>query len=173
MADLSDQTTDVNIWNDAKTKAVGVETDSLGKNRLLTEGTVTIANNESPTKYQLKTDYDAVGDLLTSAADVVLFSYIGDGTLNFVAVTNATSSNYEVAIEIDGTERLRITMNNLGSVLGLISGSTPFWTETANKAFRFRPYEGVGFTTGFRILAKATGSNTTVTHFTMFKERVE
>jgi hypothetical protein len=173
VADLGDQTTDATIWSEDRTKSVDVMTDTLGKNRLLTEGTVTIANNESPTKYQLKTDYDATGDTITSAADAVLFSYTGDGTLNFVAVTNATSSNYEIAIEIDGTERLRITMNNLGSVLGLISGSTPFWTETANKAFRFRPYEGVGFTTGFRILAKATGANTTVTHFTMFKERVE
>jgi hypothetical protein len=172
MADLTDKTGDISIWDEAKTKAVDVITDDLGKNRLQTEGTVTIANNESPTKYQLKTDYDAVGDLLTSASDTVLYSYTGDGTLNFVSVSNANSSNYEIAIEIDGTVRIRINMNDLGSVLGLVGGSTPFWCETANKNFRFRPYEGVGFTSGFRVLARATGANTTVTHMTMFKERV-
>jgi len=141
--------------------------------RLAVDSSATIVNNESPTKYQLKTDYDTTGDLLTSAADVVLYSYTGDGVLDFVGVSNATTSNYEVAIEVDGTERIRINMSNLGSVLSLTSGDVPMWAETANKNFRYRPFEPIGFSTGFRILARATGANTTVTHITMFRERIE
>jgi len=170
MADQNDLTINTTLYDEAGNPVDVVLDGSIY--RLAVDATATIENNESPTKYQLKTDFDAAGDLLTSSADVVLYSYTGDGVLTFIGVSNATTSNYEVAIEIDGTERFRITMSDLGSALGLTSGNTPIWTETANKNFRFRPYESVGFSTGFRVLARATGANTTVTHVTMFKERI-
>jgi len=174
MADINDYSKDVSLHsasdNTQKIDMVYDSTDMIY--RVPVDANATIVNNESPTRYQLKTNYDATGDTLTSASDTVLDSYTGDGVLTFVAVTNPTTSNYEVAIEIDGTERIRITMGDLGSSLALTSGTTPIWTETANKNFRYRPYEAIGFTTGFRVLAKATGANTTVTHMVMYKERI-
>ena len=172
MADINDRTQNVSLHDEVSDSAVTTTVDG-SKLRLDVNASATITNNESPTKYQLKTDYDATGDTITSASDSVLYSYTGDGVLTFVGVSYATTSNYEVTIEVDGTERIRIKMSDLGSALSLASGSTPVWTETANKNFRFRPFEAVGFSTGFRILAKATGANTTVTHIVMFKERID
>ncbi len=174
MADISNPTQNVTLFggdNPALAKAITSTTDG-SKERLDVDSYATIVNNESPTRYQLKTDYDATGDLLTSAADVELFSYTGDGVIDLICVSNSVSSNYLVAIEIDGTERIRITMNDLGSNLALTSGTTSFWTETANKNFRYHPNSEVGFSTGFRVLARATGANTTVTHFVAYRERI-
>ena len=171
MSDSLNITPNVTLYDDAGNPVNVILDGSIY--RVAVDASATIVNNESPTKYQLKTDYDATGDLLTSAADVVLYSYTGDGVLDFVGISNATTSNYLVAIEIDGTERIRINMGDLGSVLSLTSGDVPMWTETANKNFRYRPFDPIGFSTGFRVLARATGANTTVTHLTMFKERIE
>jgi len=173
LSDIRNPTTNVSLYggdNESDlSKAVTVTT--VGAKTYL-DIAATIVNNESPTRYQLKTDYDATGDLLTSAADVVLYSFTGNGVIDYVGVSNATTSNYLIAIEIDGTERIRINMSDLGSVLGMTSGSTPFWTETANKLFRYNPTSEVGFATSFRILARATGANTTVTHFVAYRERI-
>ena len=139
--------------------------------RLQIEGEVNITDSESATKYQLRSDHDVIGDTVTSAADVVLYSVSGiSGVLDFV-VCAGSSSGYIIAIEIDGTERLRISMSDL-SDLGLANATNvDIWAETANKNFRFRPTD-VGFTTGFRILARATGANVNVKHLVFYKERV-
>ena len=168
MADRANRQAEVTAFGPGNKQ---ITSTTSGSKELLDVSAI-ITNNESPTKYQLKTDYDATGDTITSASDTTLYTFSGSGVLNFIGVSNATTSNYEVAIFVDGTERFRITMGDLGSVLGLTSGSTPMWCETANKNFRFRPYEGIGFTTSFTVKARATGSNTTVTHITMFKEKV-
>ena len=132
---------------------------------------ITISDSESATKYQLRSDYDAAGDTLNTSTDTVLFSFSGaSGVLDFVACVGSNSS-YEIAIEIDGTERLRISMSDLGS-LGLSNATNvDVWAETANKNFRFRPTQ-VGFTTGFRILAKAKIGTPTVKHLALYRERL-
>ena len=173
MADINDPTINVNIWDDAKTKSVDVLNDG-SYNRLAVDAAATIVNNESPTRYQLKSDIDyTTGSSLVTGSDTTIATYTGDGVLSFIAITNPTTSNYEVAIEVDGTERLRITMSGLGSTLGL-TGSTnePIWTQTANKQFRYHPTPELGFTTSFSILARATVGSTTVYHAVLYKERV-
>jgi hypothetical protein len=173
MADLSDQSTDVSLHS-ASDNTQKIEMILDGSiYRLPVDANATIVNNESPTRYQLKTDYDAsTGSSLVTGSDTTLYTYSGDGTLSAVAVTNPNTSNYEVVIDIDGTERLRITMSDIGSTLGLTDGAFPIWATNANKQFRFHPTPELGFTTGFTIKARATTGSTTVYHFVMFKERV-
>ena len=164
MADLSDQTQNVNIWDDAKTKSVTVS--SVGAKNLLD-----VNASSDPTQYVLESDYDATGDVVTSAADATLFSFSGAGVIDFVAITCATSSNWEAIIIVDGDEKFRSTMTNLGSVLGLTGGNgEPIWVQTANKQFRWSPQGNAGFTSGFAIKARAIGANVTLTHITLFRE---
>lgn len=133
----------------------------------------TVSGDESPTKYQLLSDIEyTTATTVTTAADVTLFTYSGVGVLTFIAVTNATSSNYEVAVFVDGTERLRTTMTGLGSTLGLTDGSTPIWVQTANKQFRYHPTPEIGFTTSFSIKAKATVGSQDLYHMILYKEKV-
>lgn len=175
MADQNDPTQNVAIWDNAKSKAVTVTTDGA-KERLdcnIDGSTVTVSDSESATKYQLQTEFDAVGDLLNQATDTVLYAVTGEtGTLDFVAITGS-NANFEVTIEIDGTERIRITMAEVGSIGLSNATNVPLWSETALKNFRYSPNLPVGYTTGFRILAKSVSAqNPTVTHLTMYRQRV-
>ncbi|MBW1672066.1 MAG: hypothetical protein JRJ45_00220 [Deltaproteobacteria bacterium] len=134
--------------------------------------TVIVSDSESATKYQMKTDFDAVGDLLNVTTDTVLHSETGTGTLDFVAITGSNAS-FEITIEVDGVERIRITMAELAAIGLSNATNVPFWAETANKNFRYSPNIPVGYTTGFRILAKASGTPLpTVKHLTLFRERI-
>jgi len=176
MADIDDLTQNVTIWDNAKGKNVTVSTDGA-KERLdcnIDGSTVVVSDSESATKYQMKTDFHAAADAdaLNTSTDVVLTSVTGTGTLDFVAIAGSTS-NYEIAIEVDGTERIRITMAEL-SQIGLSNATNvPFWAETANKNFRYSPNIPVGYTTGWRILAKATTTPTpSVTHLALYRERI-
>jgi len=173
MSDLGDQTLNVNIANDGNTKLVTVTTVSAKEalDTYVAGGSLNITSDDSPTKYQLRTDFDTVGDLVTSAADVILYTFTGAGVIDFIA-TSCISSGYEIALFIDGTERFRMTMNELGSDIGLTGGNVPIWVETANKNFRYSPVEGIGFKTSFDVKAKATGANVTVKHLTMYREQV-
>lgn len=168
MADINDRTTNVNIMNDAATKTVSLMTDGslerLAVNAL-------ISNNESPTKYQLRADYDATGDSV-GGTDVVLYTFTGAGVIDFIGVTNAVSSNYEVALFIDGTERFRISMSDLGTNLGLTAAGVPIWADTANKNFRYVPPTEIGFTTSFQVKARSTTGTQTLKHITMIREKV-
>jgi len=155
------------------TKIVTVIQDAIDPTiyRLHMAGDVTITDSESATKYQLRSDYDVTGDILNTSTDVVLLAISGfSGVLDFVACVGNNSS-YIIAIEIDGTERIRISMPDLGT-LGLGNATNvDIWAETANKNFRFRP-TNVGFTTGFRILARATTGTPTVKHLCLYRERI-
>ena len=175
MADLNDLTQNVNIWDDSKTKSVTVTTDGV-KERLdcnIDGSEVIVSDSESATKYQLQTDFDAVGDLLNQATDTVLYAVTGEtGTLDFVAITGS-NANFEVTLEIDGIERIRITMAEVGSIGLSNATNVPLWAETALKNFRYSPNLPVGYTTGFRILAKSVSAqNPTVTHLTMYRQRI-
>jgi hypothetical protein len=84
------------------------------------------------------------------------------GKIDFIAIAGS-SSNYEVAIKVDGSEILRINMGNLGSDIGLANATNvPIWAETANKNFRYSPKQGVDFTDSYQVLAKATTGTPTV-----------
>lgn len=169
MADLNDPTKNVTIWNNAKSKNVSTITDGAIE-RLAVDANATIVDNESPTRYQLKSDFDATGVTLNTSTDDVLFSYVGDGVIDFIAVAGSTAS-YEVTIEIDSVERIRITMAELASIGLSNATNVDMWAETANKNFRYSP-EQVGFTTGFRVLAKATGTPLAlVKHLVLYRER--
>jgi len=153
MADLNDLTQNVNIWDDAKTKAVSVITDGLVE-RLAVDAT--ISADESPTKYQIRQDFDTGGTQLINGVDSSLFVFTGTGLLDFVGISGSTS-NYLAVIKIDGVEQIRISMSDLGS-LGLSNATNlPTWADTANKNYRFRPYIGSGFGTSFEILAEGDG----------------
>ena len=159
---------------DSDNKLITVTTDGV-KERLdcnMDGSEVIISDSESATKYQMQTDFDAVGTLLNTTTDEVLFSDTGTGTLDFVAISGSTSG-FEIAIEVDGTERIRITMAELASI-GLSNAvNVPFWAETANKNFRYSPNIPVGYTASFRILAKATGAPlATVDHLILYRERI-
>jgi len=169
MGDITDKTLDINIWNDEYTKKVSVITDGSIE-RLAIDGTIT--SDDSPTKYQLKTDFDATGDTLGTGADTTLSTFTGAGVLDFIAVTAPTSSNFLVALVVDGVERFRINMAELGTDLGLTAGTTPMWTETANKAFRFYPQDPMGFTMGFSVIGRSTVGSVLVKHITMYREKV-
>ena len=175
MADINDLTQNVNLWNDDKSKSVTVTTDGA-KERLdcnIDGSSIIVSDSESATKYQMRTDFDAVGDILNVSTDVVLHEVTGQsGTLDFVAVTG-TNSNFEIAVEVDGTERIRISMTELGAIGLANATNVPFWAEVALKNFRYSPNIPVGYITGFRILALATKSPLpTVTHLTLYRERV-
>jgi len=174
MADDNNVTDNASIWDELGDRAVTVTTDGA-KERLdcnMDGSEVIISDSESATKYQMKTDFDAVGDLLNVTTDTVLHSVTGTGTLDFVAVTGS-NANFEITIEVDGVERIRITMAEL-SAIGLSNATNvPFWAETANKNFRYSPNIPVGYTASFRILAKSTGSPiATVKHLTLYRERI-
>src|SRR5210317_1494399 len=143
MADINDPTQNVNIWDDDKTKAVSVITDGATE-RLAVDSQVT--NNVSIKIYQPKAITDFTGVTLNTSTDVTLGTFTGRGLLNFIATTCGTS-NYEIALEVDGVEEFRATMANIGTDLGLANGTNvPIWVETAQKNFRFHPNDPWGFT---------------------------
>jgi hypothetical protein len=157
MADLTDRSTDVSIHNEATDAAVTTTTDG-SKERL----DVSLGEDS---EFQLQAftpefHYSTAATALNTSTDTSLYSESGRGKIDFVAVVGS-NSNYEIVIEVDTVEILRITMADLGSSLGLANATNvPLWVETANKNFRFSPKQGVDFVTSFEVLAKATGTPT-------------
>jgi len=172
MADINDLTQNVSIYPEGSSSPITSTTDGA-KERLDVNvaGSVAIDYDESPTKYQLKTNYNATGTSVASSPDTTLYTYSGAGVIDLVAVNSTTSSGWGIDIEIDGTSRLRITMSQLGSDLGLTSVGFDVVAETANKQFRWHPQQ-IGFTTSFTVKAYATGSTVTLNHLIMFRERI-
>lgn len=174
MADINDQSYDASLHSASdNTQQIEMVYDSIaGIYRVPTNvtGSVSIDYDESPTRYQLKTNYNATGTSVTTT-DTSLFTYSGAGVIDLVAVNSTTSSSWGIVINIDSTERLRITMGDLGSNLGLTNSDFVIVAETANKQFRWRP-EQIGFTTSFTIEAYATTGTVTLNHMIMFRERV-
>lgn len=161
MADLAG-TGDVTIKNDDGTKIVSVITDGSVE-RLAVD-----SRDRPATYYQLKTSIGTTGTSV-STTDVTLYTYTGAGVIDFISVSDATSSAYEVAIFIDGTERFRISMSDLGTTLGLTNGDSVMWASTANKVFEYRP-SAIGFTTSFALKARATTGTRTLYHMVLFRE---
>lgn len=101
--------------------------------------------------------YSVAGTALNTSTDTVLFTETDIGKIDFICVVGS-NANFEVALDVDGTEVLRISMSDLGT-LGLSNATNvPIWAETANKNFRYSPKQGVDFTTSFTLSAKATAT---------------
>ena len=166
MSDLNDRTQNVSIHDDTTDDAVTTTVDG-SKRRL----DVSTPNETNPTLYKLETDYDATGVTVTST-DTEIFSFTGAGIIDFIALAGSAAT-YEVIITVDGEEKIRITVADIGSNLGLSAiggGNLPIWVETANKNFRFNPNSGLGFSSSFTIEARATGSNVNIAHLIIFRE---
>ena len=102
---------------------------------------------------------------LNTSTDTSLLSITAKGKVDFVSIAGS-NANFEFVFKLDGSEILRIKMSEVGSDLGLANATNiPMWAETANKNFRFRPFEGVDFTTSFQVLCKATGTPTPTVNF--------
>ena len=113
---------------------------------------------EAPDRYQLESQYDADGVQTLYGTDTSLVYHEGKGRLDFIAITGS-NSNYLVDILVNGTSRLRITMSDLASEIGLsLSGNVDIWAEVASKNFRYKP-TAVGYGTSFEIKVAATQSN--------------
>lgn len=165
---MSDDLTLINnttLYNEDGTKAVTLTTDG-SKERL----DVSTPADTDPTQYTLEFDTDFTGIVVTNAADVDIVSVTGSGLIDFIRISSG-SSGYEIAIEIDGVERFRGTMNNVGNDVALSNATNvQIWVDTANKNFGFNPSEGVGYATSFKVKAKATGANVTLTHLMQYRE---
>ncbi len=167
MADLNDLTTNVNIWNDEKTKAVTVTTDG-SKERL--DVNVNSGGGVALQRFTPVIDHSSSSVSLNTSTDTTLLTVTDDGKIDFIAIA-ASNSTYEVAIEVDSTEIYRMTMGDLGSVHGLANATNvPLWVETANKNFRLHANnEGIDFLTNFTVKAKATSGSPTVEWLVMYR----
>jgi len=130
---------------------------------------ITIQDDESLFQYTLKSNYNTDIETNTST-DTVLCDISGQGVIDLIAINSLTSSNWEVAIEIDGTERLRIPLQTLGSTLSLTDANFGIMAEIANKRFRYHPVQ-IGYTTGFKVKVKAIMGHPDVNYMVLYKEK--
>lgn len=173
MSDQNDLTRNIAIYDEAGVKNVSVITDGLIE-RLACEvsGDISISGDESPTKYQARFAFDAVGVTLNTITDTSLITVTTIGLLDFIGI-GGSNSNFIVVLKIDGVERLRVSTSELAAI-GLQNTTTsPIWVETADKNFRFNPANGAGFSTSYEVLARSTGApNPNVKVFTTYREKI-
>ena len=171
MADVNDRTQNVNIWDDAKTKAVSVVTDGAIERLAVTSnitGDVTIAS--STPKWQ----YSAASVGLTNGVDTSVFLFTGVGFVDFVQLL-CKNASYETIILVDGVEELRITQADLGAIGLLSSNSTgiPLYAASASKIFSLLPNQPFHFSVSFEIKIKATsGGNSLDGWMITYREQV-
>lgn len=160
MPDDDNVTSNVSIWDNAGDKEVTVLTDGSVE-RLAVDanvsGGVIIAQREP------YFDYSAASVSLTNGVDYSVKSVTAKGTLDFVQIL-CKNASYEVAIKIDGTERLRISQADLGTIGLLSSNSTsiPIYAASASKIFSFLPASPDDFATSFEIIVQATSSGNSI-----------
>lgn len=163
---------------DAVTKIEGRDTLGVVREAYVNEANRLLVQSvgdtyESPSRYQLETAYNAVGVQTIYQTDTTLINESGSGILDFLAITGS-NSNFLVSIWIDGTERLRIAMADLGTALGLnLATNVDIWVEVAGKNFRYKP-SNVGYGTSFQIKVAATQSSQrpTVTYLGLWRNVV-
>jgi hypothetical protein len=156
MGDLNDPTKNVTLY-DENGNQVGLILDG-SIYRLAVDADIT-GGNFQLVPFTPEFHYSVAGTALNESTDTSLRSETSTGKIDFVAIVGS-NANFEVVIKIDGSEVLRISMADLGT-LGLSNATNvPLWAETANKNFRYSPKQGVDFTTSYEILAKATSTPT-------------
>jgi len=158
MADLNDLTQNVNIWDDAKSKAVDVITEA-GYDRLAVQAQIE-GGSFSLKPFVPVVTFNATGTSLTTSWTTILNYTGGEGRLDFISVSTGTS-NYKVRLTIDGSEIFDIEMDDLNA-LGLTNAvNVNIWAETALKNFRYRPLAPTDFTSSLKVeLAMTTGTGT-------------
>jgi hypothetical protein len=110
MADLNDLTTNVNIWDDAKSKSVTVTTDG-SKERLDVDarmsGGGSDMNNAKPKFTHSKTPIS-----LTAGVDTSLVTITDEGYIDFISVLFSSNAT-EIILKVDGTEILRVDVSDI------------------------------------------------------------
>ena len=110
----------------------------------------------SPVKFSAKVVTNIIPISLNVTTDSSLFSFTGEGKLDFIALAGSRSG-YEAILKIDGVEVYRLPMDDI-STIGLTgSENETIYNTTASKNFRDIYPEGADFLTSFEILAKQTG----------------
>jgi hypothetical protein len=169
MSDQNDITRDVTLYNEVGNKVGVILQDStyrLAVDALLTGG------NFQLQPFLPDFHYSTADTALNTSTDTILFEETAIGKIDFIAIAGSNSS-FEVAIEIDGIEVLRISMSDLGSDLGLANATNvPIWVETANKNFRYSPKQGVDFTSSFKLIGKATSTPVPTVNW-LINDRIE
>lgn len=167
MADLSDQTQDVAVWNEARTKAVSVITDGSVE-RLAVDADITGGNFDLQ-PFTPKVSFDAAGVTITTAWTTILNVTATEGKLDQIACV-VNSSNYQVRLTVDSVVIFTITMANL-SALGLSNGTNiEMWVETADKNFRYHPNVPVDFTLNLKVEVSMTSGSGTLYYITHHRE---
>ncbi|GAF98347.1 unnamed protein product, partial [marine sediment metagenome] len=130
MAD-DDRTDNVSIADSENTKIVDIITDAFAKERLAVDAFLTGGNFQLQ-PFVPEFHYTVTPVALNTSTDVTLQSETSIGKIDFLCVAGS-NANFEVALEVDGIEVLRIPMDDLGT-LGLSNATNvPIWAETANK----------------------------------------
>ena len=169
MSDLADRTGNVSLTKDDGTSPVDVIADG-SLNRLAVDANVT--GGVTLQRFTPNFQSGLSNTALNTSTDVTLFTISGDGQLDFIAVAGSLSS-FELALVVDGVEKIRATMNDIGTTLGLSNATNvPFWVETANKNFRYYPSTPIDFTTSIALKAKATSGTPTVNWMVAYREIV-
>ena len=167
MADLPiDDTIDVNITNDAKTKKVTVTTDGVKERLDVTLGTTA--------EFQLRAwlpliDFDATGVALNTSTWTTLLTITDEGKLDFIACVGGSSS-YRIRLTVDGTEAFDISMTDLNDIGLSNATNVPMWAETANKNFRYHPKTEVDFQTSLLVEAKALTATPNLRHLITYRQ---
>jgi hypothetical protein len=101
---------------------------------------------------------------LTNGVDTSVFSIPATtiGFVDFIQVI-CKNSNFAGILIIDGSEELRITQGDLGTIGLLSSNSTgiPIYAASASKIFSVHPNQPFNFTDSFelQVVASSSGNN--------------
>lgn len=167
MADLSDKTDDIAIWDEGRTKAVSVITDGAVE-RLAVDSNIT-GGNFYLQPFTPKVSFDSVGVAITTAWTAILDITSKEGKLDQIACV-VNSSVYQVRMTVDSVVIFTISMSDL-SALGLSNGvNVEMWVETADKNFRYHPNAPVDFTDNLKVEVSMTSGSGTLKYVTHHRE---
>lgn len=170
MADIenSNDTLDVNIWDNDKTKAVDVTTDG-GINRLEV-GAKIEGGSFQLQQFNPVVIVDTAGASLSTGSWTTLANITStQGKLDFIGISGSTS-NYRVRVTIDSTEIFDLSMSDLNTLGFSDAEDVPIATKTANKNFRYRPRQASDFGISLLVEAQATSATPTVYTTVTYRE---
>lgn len=160
MSDLNKRSADVSIHNSTTDAAVDTVNDGTYE-RLAVDanvsGGIVIAQREP------YFDYSVTSVNLTNGVDYSVKSVTAKGTIDFIQIL-CKNASYETVIKIDGTERIRISQADLGTIGLLSSNSTniPIYAASASKIFSFLPPSPDDFATSFEVIVQATSAGNSI-----------
>jgi hypothetical protein len=159
-----DETKDVAIHDNASTSTtpLPVTTTVAGAKRRL-DVDAQITGEVSLSQSTPRWDYSAATVGLTNGVDYTVLTQTAAGFVDFIQVV-CKNSSYDIVIEIDGAEELRISMSDLGTIGLLSSNSTniPIYAASASKICAIYPNEPFHFSTDFTIKVQATAGGNNI-----------